>query len=113
MKLRNLLCALLAVGLGIGCLTDSDKKEKLEARAKISRSEAEKTALAKVPGGKIAEADLEEEGGKLIWTFDISTPGSRDITEVHVDALTGEVIATEKETPADQEKEKAKDRKKN
>lgn len=76
------------------------------SNAKISRADAERSALAKVPNGTIKEGELEKEHGRLIWSFDISTPGSAEITEVHVDANTGEVIATEKETEAHEKKEK-------
>ena len=87
------------------------EQSKLEKKAKVSRVEAEKIALAKVPGGTVKEADIEKEGGKLLWSFDITTPGTADITEVQIDAKTGEVISIEKETPADQAKEKAADEK--
>ena len=109
MKLKSILCSLLALGLVIGTVTTvvaADKKSKLEAKAKISKAAAQKTALAKVPGGKVKDAELEEENGKLVWSFDIATAGSKDITEVQVDAVTGEVVSVAKETPADQEKEK-------
>jgi len=48
---------------------------------------------AKVPGGSIKDGELEEEKGRLIWSFDISTPGSKNITELAVDAKTGEVAS--------------------
>ena len=54
----------------------------------VHRADAEATALAKVPGGTIVKTDLEEEDGRLVWSFDIATPGTRDITEVQVDAKT-------------------------
>ena len=47
----------------------------------------------------------------MIWSFDIATPGSKDITEVAVNAITGEVVSMDKETPEDQAKEKAADAK--
>jgi len=47
----------------------------------------------------VQSSELEEEKGKLVWSFDIATPGTKDITEVLVDALTGQVVSTEKETP--------------
>ena len=111
MKLKSLLTPLLILGLsaGVACSTFESGKEKqarLEAKARISRADAEKTVLAKVPGGKILEGELEEEKGKLIWSFDISMPGSKNITEVQVNALTGEVVSVDIETPAQQEKEK-------
>lgn len=47
-----------------------------------------------------------------MWSFDIATPGTSDITEVQVDAVTGEVVSVEKETPAQQQAEKKQDEKK-
>ena len=106
--IRSLVVGLL-VCAGVSQAVASDQKDsqaKLEAKAKISKADAQKTALAKVPEGKVKDAELEEEKGKLIWSFDIATPGSKDITEIQVDAVTGEVVSVEKETPADQKKEK-------
>lgn len=115
MKTKTLLCSALAAGLLAGALAipvhagGKDKQAKLEAKAKISKADAEKTALAQVPNGTVKEAELEKEHGKLIWSFDIATPGSPDITEVQVNAKTGKLVSVEKETPADQAKEKQKD----
>ena len=53
------------------------------------------------------EAELEEEHGLLVWSFDIARPGTRNVTEVHVDAMTGKVVATEIETPAHEAQEAA------
>ena len=98
----------MAIGLLVGTATYTAKaaekaKSKLEAKAKITKTEAKKIALAKVPKGKVKEGE---------WSFDIAAPGTKDITEVHVDALSGEVVSIEKETPADQKKEKKEDAKK-
>ena len=54
----------------------------LESQAKIRKSAAEKIALSKVPTGTIQSAELEKEHGKLIWSFDISKPGTNNITLV-------------------------------
>jgi len=78
----------------------------LATQAKITRAQAEQVAMAKVPGGTIKEGELEKEKGKLIWSFDIATPGTSDITEVAVDAITGQVVGVDKETAADEAKEK-------
>ena len=102
------MCSVLMAGLAAGCMTEKhegDKEAKLEAQAKISKAEAEKLAMEKVPGGTIKEGELEKEKGKLIWSFDVSTPGTTDITEVHVDAITG-AVTTEKETAQQEAKEK-------
>jgi uncharacterized membrane protein YkoI len=82
------------------------KQEKLMAQAKVSKDDAQKTALAKVPNGTIKEAELEKEHGKLQWSFDIATPDTKDITEVNVDAITGEVISVDKESAESEGKEK-------
>lgn len=107
MKLKSLagpiliLCPLISVL--VGCATS---EARLQAQAKVSRADAESLAMARVPGGTIKEGELEKEHGKLIWSFDIATPGTKDMTEVHIDAVTGQVLNVEKETSADQEKEK-------
>lgn len=104
MKIRTLSSVILVAGLFIGCA--SDEQAKLQGEAKISKSEAQKIALAQAPNGTIKEGELEKEKGRLIWSFDIATPGSKDITEVQVDARSGQVVAVEKETPKQEEKEK-------
>ncbi len=103
------LSALLMAGCECekSCCKESKKESHLEGKAKISKEDAEKTALSKAPGGTIKEGELENEKGKLIWSFDIAVPGTKNITEVNVDAITGEIIAVEQETPKDQEKEKS------
>jgi uncharacterized membrane protein YkoI len=122
MKSGILLTFALAASLLAGCATEKDEKSekhthksdpqaKLMAEAKVSKADAEKIALAKVPTGTIKEGELEKEDGKLIWSFDMTTPDSKDITEVAVDAVTGAVVAVDKETPADQAKEKEADAK--
>ena len=79
----------------------------LKAQAKISEAAARSTALAKVHKGKISSAELEEEHGRLIWSFDIARPGTRNITEIQVDAKTGKIVSTQVETPGKEVKEAA------
>jgi uncharacterized membrane protein YkoI len=115
MKIKSILCSALVIGLFAGCASEKHKHHEslvqLQAQAKVSQADAEKTALAQAPNGTIKEAELEREKGKLIWSFDIATPGTQDITEVGVDALTGKVVGVEKETAARQAKEKKEDQK--
>ncbi len=76
------------------------KKEipaKLAAKAKVTETAAAATALAKVPGGTIQGVELENEKGKFIYSYDIKVAGKPGIEEVHVDAMTGTLIATEHE----------------
>jgi uncharacterized membrane protein YkoI len=115
MKTINSLAVAVAI-LVIGSTTSllaaaQETQAQLQAEAKVTQAAAEKTALAKVPNGKIKSGELEKEHGKLVWSFDISTPHSRNITEVQVDAKTGKIVVVEVETPKDQAKEKAADKK--
>ena len=77
------------------------------AEAKVAKPDAEKIALGKVPNGTVKEAELEKEHGKLVWSFDITTPDTKDITEVGVDAITGDVVSVEKESAESEAKEAA------
>ena len=71
---------------------------KLRAQAKISGDSAKHVALAQVPNGKIRSGELENEKGKLIYSFDIKVAGKSGVEEVDVDANTGAVVAHEHET---------------
>ncbi len=113
-----ILSSLLAASLLVGCASEKcamcqkdggGKTAKLMAQAKVSKETAQQAALAKVPGGTVKDGELEKENGKLIWSFDIAIPGTKDIKEVAVDAITGDVIAVETETLAEQAKEAAED----
>ena len=95
MKLQLTICSILAAGWLAGCA--SQNQSQLQAEAKISRADAQATALAKTPNGTVKEAELEREHGKLIWSFDIATPDTADITEVNVDAITGAIVNVEHE----------------
>jgi hypothetical protein len=118
MNIKLIIGFTLAVGLLTGCVCEKcghsekhkEKKEaKLMAEAKVTKETAQATALAQVPNGAVRESEIEKEKGKLIWSFDITTPDSKDIKEVNVDAITGDVVGVETETPEDQAKEAAED----
>jgi uncharacterized membrane protein YkoI len=100
-----LVAGLVAIGAG-GCATEKQEQAALQAQAKVSKEQAQQTALAKVPGGTVKEGELEKEKGKLIWSFDIATADSKDFTEIAVDAISGDIVSVEKETPEQQAKEK-------
>jgi uncharacterized membrane protein YkoI len=82
----------------------------LAAEAKIKENEARKIALEKVPSGSIKSAEIENEKGHLVWSFDISKPGTRNIAEVLVDAKTGKIVSISKENPAQQAAEEKADK---
>jgi uncharacterized membrane protein YkoI len=110
MKVKHIICSAIVIGLVAGCASEKGEgkanQAQLQAEAKISRADAEKIALTQAPNGTIKEGEVEKEKGKLIWSFDIATPGAKDITEVGVDAMTGKVVSVEKEAPEKEAKEK-------
>jgi len=99
MKIKMIICSALAAGLLIGCASEKEQQARLEAQAKVSKADAEKTALTKAPGGTVKDSEIEMEKGKLIWSFVFATPDTKDyFTEVNVDALTGDIVNVEKES---------------
>jgi uncharacterized membrane protein YkoI len=114
MKTKHLVGIALVAAALAGCETERNKEAKQArwmAEAKVSQADAQATALAQAPNGTVKEAELEKEHGKLIWSFDIATPGTADITEVNVDAMTGKVASIEKEKAEDEAKEAKSEKK--
>jgi uncharacterized membrane protein YkoI len=106
----------LAMVLGFGAVATfaaQPSEAELMKQAKITKAAAEKIALAKVSQGIVKSAEIEKEKGHLVWSFDIARPGTHDITEILVDAKTGKIISTQTESPRDQAKEAAADKKLN
>jgi uncharacterized membrane protein YkoI len=111
MRLQIVLPALAFVGLtgaiAFGQLTQDIQEERagLLARATYSAEAARQQALAAVPGGAIIESEIEEEDGRLVYCFEMKVAGQEGVTEVEIDAVTGELIGTEHETDDDGEDE--------
>jgi uncharacterized membrane protein YkoI len=103
----------MAVVTVSGTLVAASSQAELMKEATVSKSQAEKAALEKVPHGVIKSEEIEREHGKLIWSFDIGTSSTKSITEVQVDAKTGKIVSIQVETPKDQAKEAAADKKEN
>ena len=97
-----------------GLVAAEETGAQLLTQALVSKADAQKTALEKVPDGKVECAELERENGKLVWSFDIAKPNTKNITEIQVDAKTGQIAAVAEETTKDQAEEaKAEQAKKN
>ena len=73
--------------------------------ARITRAQAEKSALGRVPGGKFKGAKLQQENGRPIWSVDIITPLTKKVAAVQVDAQTGRVLSKLAQSPADRAEE--------
>ena len=79
-------------------------------RAKIGMATARATALARVPGAKVRDEELESEHGRLIYSFDLEAPGKPGVEEVQVDARNGRVVSVSHETPAAERREARRER---
>lgn len=113
MLLNVTAVALLGTFLPLVTVSASSANDaSLVKSARVTKNQAERIALAKVPDGRIKSAEIEKEKGHLVWSFDIAKPRTKDITEILVDAKTGRIIARQTESPTDQAKEAAADRKK-
>ena len=115
MNIRTSLAVATALLFSAGMLSAGvlhaaePSQAELMAQTKITQAAAEKIALAKVPSGTVKSAELEQEHGALVWSFDIATPKSANIHEILVNAKTGKIVYTEIETPRAQAKENAAD----
>ena len=59
--------------------------------------------------GKIQGEELEFEGGRWIYSFDLKSVKDSRVHEVHVDAITGKFLNKHTETAADEKKETQED----
>jgi hypothetical protein len=101
----------IVLGFAAATFAAQPSEAELMKQAKITKAEAEQIALAKVSHGIVKSAEIEKEKDHLVWSFDIAQPGTHDITECLVDAKTGKIISTQTESPRDQAKEAAADKK--
>jgi len=113
-RVSLLATALMLAAAPVVFAQASYKKELPDAllkKAKVTEDAAAKTALARVPKGAIESVELEEEGGKLIYSYDIKTAGKSGVDEVQVSAITGKITSVAHETAAQAAKEDAADAK--
>ena len=108
LRFTSILGAICALTLTkFASAAESEAQLKAEARV----TQAQMTALRKAQGGTIKSVEIEREHGHLVWSFDISMPHSKNITEILVDAMTGKILTTQIESPADQAREATADKK--
>lgn len=109
--LNSLVAAALLLTVTVSTFGATHKGTEGKVRksdAKITMKQARTTALAQVPGGRVKSSELEKEDGKLLYSFDIRA--GKGIKEVHVDAITGEVLGVKDESPVNEAKERREDR---
>jgi len=69
----------------------------LAKQATFPADSAQRVALAQVPGGRVVKEEVEQEDGKLIYSYDIKVGSQDGVEEVHVDAKTGAFLKKEHE----------------
>ncbi len=93
-------------------INPQDKKAEEEARlasqTKITKDQAQETALRRAPG-TVESSELEREHGKLVYSFDIRN-AKGTIDEVQVSAITGKVVRVEHENKKQEADEKRKEK---
>jgi len=92
-----------------GVPATSDLPAELVARAGIPVEQARRTARGRLPGATISAEELEDEGGRLIYSFEMTTAGAPGIDEVNVDAADGSLIGVQHEGPAQERAEQLQD----
>jgi len=89
---------------------ENANEAKLARQAKITKEQAQETALKRAPG-TVESAELEKEHGKLVYSFDIRN-AKGTIDEVQVSAITGKVVRVEHENKKQEAAEKKAEQKK-
>ncbi|WNM59947.1 PepSY domain-containing protein [Candidatus Nitrospira allomarina] len=88
--------ALLLTSVGLAMSQDGkDKAAAANLSASVTMEEAIKTATTQFPG-KVLEAELESEDGKVMYEVEIVN-ASGEIREFEIDAQSGKVLSSELE----------------
>ena len=107
------LCGLLA----LTATAQSARPAKAETQAALLKeatmtmANARAMALRTVQHAKIQAGEIEREGGKLIYSFDMKVAGKSGIDEVNIDAMTSKLVSVNHETPKDERAEARADAK--
>ena len=89
----------------------AETQAELQKEAKMTMADARAMALRTVPNATIQAGEIEREGGKLIYSFDMKVPSRSGIDEVNIDAMTGKLVGRQHEAPKDERAEAKADAK--
>ncbi len=96
--------ALLLTSVGLAMSHDGkDKAAVANLATSVTMEEAIKTATTQFPG-KVLEAELESEDGKVIYEVEIVN-ATGEIREVEIDAQSGKILSSELEDQDAHEKD--------
>jgi uncharacterized membrane protein YkoI len=116
MKLASIAAAaatVVAVPLfAQGTTPKTDVPPALARQAKISLDSARAIATKRLPNASIQSQELEQEKGRLIYSFDMKTTGKSGVEEVNVNAKTGAIVGVMHETAKDEQNEAKSEKKK-
>lgn len=84
------------------------KAESMPPANRVSIEKAREVAT-KAFQGEIQGEELEFEGGKWIYSFDLKSAKDKRVHEIHIDAINGKVLNIHTETVADEKKEMIED----
>lgn len=101
------MIATAATAQGTTAAYKRDLPAKLVEKAKITEDSAAKIAQKKLPAATIEAVELENEHGKLQYSYDMKVAGKSGIEEVNVNAMNGRVIGMAHESAATVKKESA------
>ncbi len=99
------LAAMPALAFGQGNAQHSRPAYKREVparllhQAKVGEDSSLKVASARIPGGEAQAVELENENGKLIWSWEFVLAGRPGVYECNVSALDGSIVGVEHEMP--------------
>jgi len=88
-----------------------ETQAELQKEARMTMADARVMAQKTVPNATIQAGEIEREGGKLIYSFDMKVPGKSGIDEVNIDAMTSKLVSHQHETPKDEKAEAKADAK--
>jgi uncharacterized membrane protein YkoI len=100
-----LVTALTALTISSGVTSGKNEGKR---SGTITKAQAERIALTKVPGGRIRSAELGTARGQRFWSVYIAKPGSKNAKEIRVDTTSGQILAVQTERPEDQAEEPSK-----
>ena len=83
-------------------------QEKILLTAKLSLEEAIAKAKTKFPG-RVLEAELENERGQVVYEIEIAS-ATGAVTEIEVDAQSGEILGSELEDEEDIEQDQGEEK---
>jgi hypothetical protein len=109
MKPKNFFhLVILMLALSVCGISPGAASEKNSAKHSITKAQAERIALTKVPGGTLRSAELATARGQRFWSVYVAKPGSKNAKEIRVDARTGRILTVQTERPEDQAEEPPK-----